>query len=26
MLKKEIGFSEESVPEFQKLIEENLPK
>ena len=26
MLKKEIGFSEEFVPEFQKLIEENLPK
>jgi len=26
LLKKEVGFSEEFVPEFQKLIEENLPK
>ncbi len=26
LLKKEIGFTEEFVPEFQKLIEENLPK
>jgi thiol-disulfide isomerase/thioredoxin len=26
ILKKEIGFTEEFVPEFQKLIEENLPK
>lgn len=26
LIKKEVGFSEESVPEFQKIIEENLPK
>ena len=26
LLKKEIGFTEEFVPEFQKLIEENLPR
>ncbi|MDP8227713.1 MAG: redoxin domain-containing protein [Candidatus Celaenobacter polaris] len=26
LLKKEVGFSEEFVPEFQKLIEDNLPK
>ena len=26
LLKKEVGFTEEFVPEFQKLIEENLPK
>jgi len=26
MLKKEIGFTEEFVPEFQKLIDDNLPK
>jgi len=26
LLKKEVGFSEEFVPEFRKLIEDNLPK